>query len=115
MKLAFARHYSELIVRADGEVARDEADFLASVFPRELMEQFGLHTDEEVRRSHEEACKQLPVLLGHHEKLGLVGLFFSASHSDGQVSAVEMKVLKEAATILGLEGHEVVDYLARIW
>jgi uncharacterized tellurite resistance protein B-like protein len=53
--------------------------------------------------------------LGHHDKLAMIGLFFSACYSDGSLDAREMRVLKEAGEMLGLTTREVVDYLQRFW
>ena len=45
----------------------------------------------------------------------MVGLFFSACYSDGNLDAREMRVLKEAGEALGLTRQEVAAYLERFW
>ena len=54
-------------------------------------------------------------MLGHHDKLAMIGLFFSACYSDGTLDAREMRVLKDAADALGVERERVVQYLQRFW
>ena len=115
LKVAFAYEFSRRIVNADGVVVEEEASFLAKVFPADLLSRMGLD-DDAVRQTYwRRSVEELPVQLGHHEKLALIGLFFAACHSDGTLSAVEMRVLKEAAVVLGVDKNDVVDYLRRIW
>lgn len=115
MRLAFARHFSTKIVEADGVVRDGEAEFMTSVFPAELLERLGL-THDAVQQEYLEAARDsLGGILGHHDKLGLIGLFFSACYSDGSLDAKEMRILKEAGDWLGLTREEVVKYLRRFW
>ncbi len=115
MRLAFARHFSQAIIEADGEVADDELEFMRSVFPDGLMRRLELDTPERQAEYLQAAREELPRTLGHHDKLGLVGLFFSACYSDGSLDAREMRVLKEAGELLGLSREQVVKYLRRFW
>lgn len=115
MRIVFAHHFSEKIIEADGVVHDDEKEFLARVFPADVMRQMGVDTDEPYKQALDEAFEQLPNVLGHHDKLAMIGLFFGACHSDGNLAATEMKVLKEAATSLGVKGSEVVNYLTKLW
>lgn len=115
MRLAFALHYATRIVEADGIVHDDEEAFLASVFPESLVERLGL-SDPRTREEYLQAATQLLASrLGHHDKLALVGLFFSACYADGSLDAREMRVLKNAGDRLGLQRDEVVKYLRRFW
>lgn len=115
MRLAFALWFIDRIVHADGVVHAAEAEFVDSLFPSDLIERLGL--DElSMREEYFIAAKELlPVQLGHHDKLALIGLFFSACYSDGTLDAREMRVLKEAGEVLGLSREEVVKYLRRFW
>jgi uncharacterized tellurite resistance protein B-like protein len=115
MRLAFARHFSQRIVEADGVVRHTEAEFLTNVFPPDLVQRLGL--DElEVEAEYLAAAREaLPGQLGHHDKLGLVGLLFSACYADGSLDAREMRVLREASESLGLSRESVVKYLRRFW
>ncbi len=115
MRFAFAYHFAKSIMEADGLVHADEREFMARVFPPDVMASLGVETHEARHAALKEAMEQLPHLLGHHDKLAMVGLFFSMCHADGNLDAREMRVLKEAATVLGLEGSEVVGYLTRLW
>ena len=115
MRLAFALWFTDRIVEADGVVQASEVEFVESLFPSDLLERLGL--DElSMREEYFVAARELlPVQLGHHDKLGLIGLFFSACYSDGTLDAREMRVLKEAGEMLGLTKEEVVKYLRRFW
>ena len=115
MRLAFARHFSTRIVEADGVVRSDEKAFMDEMFPMDLIERLGL-ADAAVQAEYlEAACANLAGRLGHHDKLALIGLFFSACFADGSLDAREMRVLKEAGDQLGLKREEVVKYLRRFW
>lgn len=115
MRLAFALRFTDEIVRADGVVREAEADFVDSLFPTDLVQRLGLD-EPSVRQEYFEAARELlPVQLGYHDKLALIGLFFSACYSDGSLDAREMRVLKEAGELLGLTKEEVVKYLRRFW
>ncbi len=115
MRLAFAMHFCDRVVRADGVVHADEAEFVANVFPPDLVKRLGLDA-EGTRAEHLRAALEvLPQRLGHHDKLGLVGLLFSACYSDGTLDAREMRVLKDAGEALGLTKEHVVKYLRRFW
>lgn len=115
MRLAFAMHFTRRIVEADGVVREGEEEFVSSVFPTDLVARLGLD-DERVRAEYfESSGEALRAQLGHHDKLGLVGLFFSACYSDGSLDAREMRVLREAGEMLGLTREEVVKYLRRFW
>jgi uncharacterized tellurite resistance protein B-like protein len=115
MRLAFALYFTDRIVRADGVVREGETEFVDSLFPPDLLERLGLD-ETPVREEYFAAARELlPSQLGHHDKLGLIGLFFSACYSDGTLDAREMRVLKEAGEMLGLTREEVVKYLGRFW
>jgi uncharacterized tellurite resistance protein B-like protein len=88
---------------------------MSSVFPDDLMARLGLEDDAACDEYLQAAYEELPALLGYHDKLGLIGLFFSACYSDGSLDAREMRVLKEAGEALGLTREEVVKYLRRFW
>jgi uncharacterized tellurite resistance protein B-like protein len=115
MRLAFALRFVDRIVAADGVVRDDERAFVSNVFPPDLLERLGLTEAPVVEEYFDEARESLPVVLGHHDKLALVGLFFSACASDGQLDAREMRILKEGGELLGLTRDEVVNYLRRLW
>jgi uncharacterized tellurite resistance protein B-like protein len=115
MRLAFARHFSHRIVEADGHVRAGEEEFLANVFPPDLVQRLGLD-EADVEAEYLAAAREaLPGQLGHHDKLGLVGLLFSACYADGSLDAREMRVLREAGETLGLSREAVVKYLRRFW
>ncbi|MFT4627039.1 MAG: putative tellurite resistance protein B-like protein [Myxococcota bacterium] len=115
MRLAFALHFARRVIEADGEVLQDEEDFMTSVFPPDALRELEVHSASGRRRWLGEGLLALPKRLGHHDKLALVGLLFSACFSDGSLDAREMKVLKEAGEALGLTREEVVKYLQRFW
>lgn len=115
MRLAFAHHYARRIVDADGILHADEREFMQRVFPPDVMTSMGMDDHESYNQCLKDALEQLPAVLGYHDKLAMVGLFFSVCHSDGKLDPREMRVLKEAATVLGLEGNDVVGYLTKLW
>lgn len=115
MRLSYALGITERIIAADGKVDPEETAWVVELFPPDLLARLGL-SDPAVRAEYFEAARTtLPSSLGHHDKLALVGLFFSACFSDGRVDAREMRVLKDAAEQLGLTKEEVVKYLQRFW
>lgn len=115
MRLVFARHFANLIVEADGRIREEELVFLDTVFPNSLMRQLDLNDDLEIEAWLDRAFKELPHALGHHDKLAMIGLFFSACYSDGALDAREMRVLREAGESLGMETRDVARYLERFW
>ncbi|MEQ1572214.1 MAG: TerB family tellurite resistance protein [Myxococcota bacterium] len=115
MRIAFALRWIDRIVRADGVVRDDEQSFVRDLFPEELLRRLGLDEASAVEEYFTEACDTLPVHLGHHDKLALVGLFFSACSSDGSIDPREMRVLREGGEALGLSREQVVKYLQRFW
>lgn len=115
MRIAFAHHFSRQIVEADGVLHADEREFMHRVFPPDVMTSMGMDDHAAYQSALKDAMVELPMLLGYHDKLAMVGLFFSVCHSDGKLDPREMKVLKDAATVLGLEGNEVVGYLTKLW
>ena len=115
MRLAFALQFTRRIVEADGVVREREAEFFDAVFPRDLVLRLGLDDASTQAEYFDAARVELPRTLGHHDKLGLVGLFFSACFSDGSLDAREMRILKDAGEALGLTREQVVKYLRRFW
>ncbi|MCA9491466.1 MAG: TerB family tellurite resistance protein [Myxococcales bacterium] len=115
LRLAFAMRFCERVIQADGVVHEDEVEFTQTVFPPDLVHRLGLDDEKVCEEYVAESLVQLPSRLGHHDKLGLVGLLFSACYSDGTLDAREMKVLKEAGEALGLTKEQVVKYLRRFW
>lgn len=115
LRLAFAMHHTNAIVAADGIVQDRESTFVSNLFPTDLVRALGLESDDARARAFASAKTELPKRLGHHDKLALIGLFFSACYSDGTLDAREMRVLKDAGEQLGLTKEEVVKYLRRFW
>jgi uncharacterized tellurite resistance protein B-like protein len=115
MRIAFARNYSHAIAEADGAVREAEAEYLADLFPPDLVSRIGLDEPDAEAEYLAAAREVLATQLGHHDKLGLVGLLFSVSTSDGFLDAREMRVLREASEALGLSRETVVKYLRRFW
>ena len=115
MRMVFAEHFAKRIVEADGRIREEEVVFLDTVFPAHLMRRLGLDDAQRAHELFDEACQRLPHALGHHDKLAMIGLFFSACYSDGSLDAREMRVLKEAGETLGLTRKEVASYLERFW
>ena len=74
MRLAFAQHFARRVIEADGQVLPDEEEFMASVFPSQALRDLGVHDPGSRRRWHSVALRELPLRLGHHDKLALVGL-----------------------------------------
>jgi len=115
MRLAFAHHFAQKIVEADGIIQPDETRFMEQVFPDVLLDRLGIAGAEARALWRDRSFEVLPKILGHHDKLALVGLFFSVCYSDSSLDAREMKVLKDASEILGIDRNEVVNYLRRFW
>ena len=115
MRLVFSRHFAQRIIEADGRLREEELVFMDTVFPDHLLKSLDLDDDRVAQEWLEEALRRLPAGLGHHDKLALVGLFFSACYSDGSLDTREMRVLREAGEALGLTAREVGRYLERFW
>jgi uncharacterized tellurite resistance protein B-like protein len=115
LRLAFALQFAQRIVEADGIVRDDEAEFMSTVFSHEALSRLRLVDASDQQRMFDEALEVLPSRLGHHDKLALIGLFFTACYSDGTLDAREMRVLKDASDALGVERTRVVKYLQRFW
>jgi len=115
MRLAFAHTFAQRIVEADGIIRDDEAEFMSSVFSPESLARLGLDHPTAHEQYLAAAFDELPGRLGYHDKLALIGLFFTACYSDGSLDAREMRVLKDASDALGVERGRVVKYLQRFW
>ena len=115
LKLAFAYQVAERVVEADGVVDDDEMAFLKNTFDADHMESLWLDDPALRETLARQAETDLAGMLGYHEKLGLLSTFFGACHADGRVAVQELKVLRDAATSLGLDNSEVVNYLQRLW
>ena len=100
----------ERIVEADGAVDTGEKSFLHDMFLASSCTPAGSRS-QSLKKWYTEACTQLPTRLGHHDKLALIGLLFSASYSDGSLDKREMMVLRQAGKVLGLENDQVINYL----
>lgn len=115
LRVAFAMHFTDAVVAADGVVQERESAFVANLYPPDFVSAIGLD-DPAVRAAcRREAATRLRDCLGHHDKLALLGLLFSACFSDGTLDAREIRVIKDAGEELGLTKREVVDYLRRLW
>jgi len=115
MRLAFAHTFAQRIMEADGVVHDGEARFMAEVFRPTFLVRLGIGEPHERTPWFERSIRELPERLGYHDKLALIGLFFSACYSDGTLDAREMRVLKDASDALGVERERVVQYLQRFW
>jgi len=111
MRLAFAQHYAQQVIEADGRIDSGEKAFMDATFPPDLLAVMRLTETSRREQCFLDALRELPSLLGHHDKLALIGLLFSASYSDGSVDTREMRVLKDAGDKLGLDKEDVVSYL----
>lgn len=115
MRLAFARRVVEDLVSAVSPMNAAKRAFLEQLFPADLMMRLGLANRELVEEYYEHGREVLPAALGYHDKLALVGVFFSACCRDGTLDAREMRVLREGGEMLGLTREQVVKYLRRFW
>lgn len=115
MRLAFAHAFAQRIVEADGVIRDDEKAFMDTVFSDESLARLGLGTPAAREQWLATAIERLRDQLGYHDKLALIGLFFSCCYSDGTLDAREMRVLKDAADALGVDRLRVVKYLRRFW
>lgn len=115
LRIAFALHFARLIVEADGVVSPDELAFLGRAFPPDMVAGLGLDNPEALAEARDQALAELGALLGYQDKLALIGLLFSACHSDGAADYREIRVLKQVADVLNLSGDEVVRYWRRIF
>lgn len=115
MRLCFALHYTLRILDAVGGGTEVHRQYLEDLFPADLVQRLGLDDLAERQRVLEVARRRLPEVLGHHDKLAMVGLLFSVSFTDGPLHASQMRVLRDAAHALGVTNEQVVAYLQRLW
>jgi hypothetical protein len=115
MRLAYARRLVEQILQASSPMTPEKVDYLEHLFPRDTMMRLALVDPDAVDEYYQAAREVLPFVLGYHDKLALVGVFFSACCRDGALDAKEMAVLREGGEMLGLTREQVVKYLRRFW
>lgn len=115
MRLAFARRVVEQILSAASPLNAEKHQFLDHLFPVDLLVRLGLANAEVVNEYYDAAREVLPFTLGHHDKLALVGVFFSTCCREGTLDAREMRALREGGEMLGLTRDQVVKYLRRFW
>ena len=114
MRLAFALHHALRILHTTNAPSADRGYF-DELFPPDLVHRLELHDPSRRWAAVEEARRILPQVLGHHDKLAMVGLLFSVCFSDGPLGATQMKALRDAAHELGVSNDQVVRYLQRLW
>ncbi|MEO0601975.1 MAG: hypothetical protein AAF211_11105 [Myxococcota bacterium] len=114
MRLAFALHHALRILHTTNSPTADRGYF-DELFPPELVERLRLHDPNERWGAVEDARRILPQVLGHHDKLAMVGLLYSVCFSDGPLSAPQMRALRDAAHELGVTSDQVVRYIQRLW
>jgi uncharacterized tellurite resistance protein B-like protein len=115
LKFAFALDVSRRIVEADGIIDEGEKDFLRRTFSDEELAELGLDEADDQMRMYDQAEAELKDLLGHHEKLALLSTFFAACYSDGKLDVREIRLIKEASSVLGIDNSDVVSYLQKLW
>lgn len=115
LKMAFALHFVQRIIEADGLVQEEELAFKKRVFPDHEVEELWLDDPALLERLAAQAETELATMLGYHEKLALIGAFFGACYADGKVDIRESKVVQEAATALGLTVSAVEGVLPGVW
>ena len=114
MKFCYAHSVAMRIIEADGVLDEGELEFLRQRFPGERLVELGLEGPAGAAVL-EEARATLRDLLGYHEKLGMLSIFYAACYADGRLEVRELRVLREAAEALGLGREEVMRYLERLW
>jgi len=114
-KVVFALSVCERILEADGEIAEPEVEFLRRVFPTARLERLGLLDRIRFLSLRQEAASELTAHMTHDARLTLMGLFWRAGQSDGDVDATELQILRDAASQLHLDWDEVEAYLHEIW
>lgn len=118
-KLAFAVWVSKLIADADGVLDLSEIRLLTSVFPRALLQAYGLMDAQAeytplYHRSYREAVRVLPEALSLEEKLELVTVFHAFCMADEELKQAELLVLREAAEALGVNVRQLSRHLHRL-
>ncbi len=114
MRLAFALHHALRILHTTNSPSADRAYF-DELFPPDLIERLQLHDPARRHAVVVDAQRILPNVLGHHDKLAMVGLLYSVCFSDGPLGAAQMRALRDAAHELGVTNDQVVQYLQRLW
>lgn len=114
LKVGFGYAVAHEIIEADGVIEASEIRFVDENFPPAMLCRFGIN-DENYLEVRAEAEPVLAAELGHHEKLALLSLFYSACYADGRIELSELTALRSAAEAIGLERGEVAAYLQRLW
>ncbi|MEN0064369.1 MAG: hypothetical protein AAGA48_19640 [Myxococcota bacterium] len=115
MRLAFALHHALRVVDAMSGPRVADHEYFEELFPPDLVERLNLIDPNARDAAVADARQVLPDVLGHHDKLAMVGLLFSVSFSEGPLGAAQMRALRDAAHELGVTNEQVVNYLQRLW
>ena len=114
LKLAFATQVAREITGSDGVLHDREQAYMSENFSEEKLAAYGLDDESGFSVALTEADERLAEMLGHHEKLALLSGFFAACWADGNVDVRELRALREASAVLGLQPQEVAGYLLKV-
>jgi len=108
LKLAFGVSIGRAIIDADRKVDYGEFRLFGRIFPRALLRDVGFLDDDDqfneaLAGAWMEACAVLPEAISKEEKLDLLALFYGTSMADGELDDREMTVIREAASLLGVD------------
>lgn len=114
LKLAFATAVARDIVGSDNILDDREVKFLEQHYGTEARARYGLDDEESLAAAVAEAEENLSEMLGHHEKLALLSVFFGVCWADGNIDVRELRALRDASARLGLEPQETASYLLKV-
>lgn len=116
LKLAFGVSIARAIIDADRKVDYGEFNLFGRIFQRPALRAAGFldgddQFNEALAEAWMEACAVLPGALTEDEKLDLIALFYGTSMADDELDDREMSVIREAATLLGVDDETLDRHL----
>jgi hypothetical protein len=114
LKLAFATAVARDIVGSDNILDEREITFLTEHYGEKARSKYGIDDEPALAEAVAEAEERLATLLGHHEKLALLSVFFGVCWADGNIDVRELRALRDASQRLGLEPQETASYLLKV-
>lgn len=100
---------SAAVMRADGKVLKAELDFVKEFFRRQFGPQFNTSHLQTLKRfldsddiPLDEICRDIRMRTQEEVRIQLLHYLFGIAKADGTVSEVEMRLLKQIASLLGI-------------
>jgi uncharacterized tellurite resistance protein B-like protein len=119
LKLAFAVSIAKEIVDADTTMDYSEFKLFGQIFPNHLLVEQGFvdgegRFTEALGAAWAEARQVLPQALSREDKLDVLTIFYGASIADDELDSRELRVIREASSLLGISFEDLSRHLAEV-